>query len=381
MTSIQDVEVDDCTRYSSIPGMLVFGTATVVIQKLIFSFTAKGSDPPTVHTFEKPWFQTEAMFLGMMLCLVVFEVKRCINRYKASSAMRQALLKGDEPAEAPKAMSHMKYYLYVLAPAMCDLLATCLMNIGLLWIPASVWQMLRGSMVIFSAILSVVFLKRRLWAYNWVGIGFVLTGLIMVAVACLNGNSTNTHSSTGQELLGILLVVGAQVIQASQIVIEEFLLKNVKAEPSLIVGLEGFWGSIVCSLLLIPVYYIPTTSAIGRKFHENTLDTFTMMGNSAQITCTFLLYVFAILGYNLFGMMVTQTFTAVHRTIMEAIRTACIWVTNLIIHYAIDPKYGEKWVTWSFMQVGGFCMLLLGMFVYNKVLKLRCLRYPEEGQK
>jgi drug/metabolite transporter (DMT)-like permease len=362
--------------------MLIFGTSTVVIQKLIFSFKAQGSDPDTVHKFKKPWFQTEAMFLGMMLCLIVFEVKRCVNRFRKSQAMREALLNKDGEGEV-QAMSHWKYYLYVLAPAMCDLLATCLMNIGLLWIPASVWQMLRGSMVIFSAILSVIFLKRRLWSYNWVGIGCVLTGLVLVAIACLMGHSTpgKQHATASEELIGILLVVGAQVIQASQIVIEEFLLKNVKAEPSLIVGLEGFWGSIVCSLLLIPVYYIPTSSAIGAKFHENTLDTFTMMGNSTQIFVTFFIYVFAILGYNLFGMMVTQTFTAVHRTIMEAIRTACIWVTNLFIFYVIDPNYGEKWIDWSYLQVFGFICLLVGMFIYNKVLRLKFLTYPDESSK
>lgn len=37
--------------------------------------------------------------------------------------------------------------------------------------------------------------------------------------------------------------MGAQIIQASQIVIEEYLLKNIDMDASLIVGLEGLWGT------------------------------------------------------------------------------------------------------------------------------------------
>jgi drug/metabolite transporter (DMT)-like permease len=254
------------------------------------------------------------------------------------------------------------------------------MNIGLLWIPASVWQMLRGSMVIFSAILSILFLKRKLYGFNWLGIGFVTLGLVVVAVSCLKAKTTASTSTTSEELIGILLVVAAQVVQASQIVIEEFLLKNIKADPFLIVGLEGFWGTIVCSILLVPIGHIPDTTQIGKTFHEDTIDTFDMIGNSNAILFTAILYVFAILGYNLFGMLVTQSFTAVHRTILEAVRTMCIWVTNLFIYYAITEKHGEKLVAWSAVELLGFVFLLIGLFIYNKVIKVSFLgcKYPED---
>jgi hypothetical protein len=39
----------------------------------------------------------------------------------------------------------------------------------LLFVAPSVWQMLRGSNILFTGILSVVFLKRRLYAYSWIG--------------------------------------------------------------------------------------------------------------------------------------------------------------------------------------------------------------------
>jgi hypothetical protein len=44
----------------------------------------------------------------------------------------------------------------VIVPAICDFVATYMMNVGLLWINASIWQMLRGSIVLFAAIIRLV---------------------------------------------------------------------------------------------------------------------------------------------------------------------------------------------------------------------------------
>jgi len=169
--------------------------------------------------------------------------------------------------------------------------------------------------------------------------------------------------------------VCAQVIQASQIVIEEHLLKGISINPILIVGLEGMWGGIVCSLVLVIVCYLP--SDIG----EDSIDTLIMLGKNPAILVTAFVYAAAILGYNLFGMLVTQYTTAVIRTILEALRTACIWVVNIFIYYAISDSYGENWNDWSYLQLCGFLFLLMGMFVYNGIVRVQGLYYPDQEKK
>lgn len=42
-----------------------------------------------------------------------------------------------------------------------------LMNIGLLYTPVSIFQMTRGALVLFVGVFSVVFLRRRLWLYQY----------------------------------------------------------------------------------------------------------------------------------------------------------------------------------------------------------------------
>jgi hypothetical protein len=41
------------------------------------------------------------------------------------------------------------------------------MNVGLLYTPVSIYQMTRGALVLFVGVLSVIFLRRHLWLYQF----------------------------------------------------------------------------------------------------------------------------------------------------------------------------------------------------------------------
>lgn len=373
--------VSEFTKKSCIPGMLLFGTATVVIQKYVFGMKALGRPNEGIVDFQKPWFQTESMFVGMLSCLIVYEVTRCTRQCKAKKDAEANLL-----PQADDSIQHCKHYFYVAAPAMCDLVATSLMNIGLFYLDASVWQMLRGSMVIFSAILSILFLHKKYRCFHWTGITCVFIGLITVSCSTFMKSkdpvNPSKHVSTPAEItMSICLVVGAQIIQASQIVIEEYLLKNVKAAASLIVGLEGMWGGLIGGLCLLIVQNTNSKSdLIMAVFHEDTIQTFYMLAHSKALMWLIIFYILAILFYNLFGMMVTQTFSAVHRTILEAVRTMCIWIVNIIIYF-FDHEHGEKIEMASLVELVGFVVLLFGNFMFNKVIRFKCFSYDDQEPK
>ena len=67
--------------------------------------------------------------------------------------------------------------------------------------------------------------------------------------------------------------------------------------------------------------------------------------------------------------------TAVHRTLVDALRTILVWVVDLFIFYFIDKSFGEAWGKYSYIQVIGFVLLLLGTVLYNAVLKVPGLYY------
>merc|ERR1719329_1347464 len=72
--------------------------------------------------------------------------------------------------EEDSAVSYRKKVFMVSVPAFFDLLATGFCCMGMLYIPASIWQMLKGGSIIFCGILSVTFLRRKLYVFHWCGL-------------------------------------------------------------------------------------------------------------------------------------------------------------------------------------------------------------------
>lgn len=66
--------------------------------------------------------------------------------------------------------------------------------------------MLRGSVIVFVAIFSMIFLQRRLKLREWMGIGFIIIGLAMVGLSDMLG-STSPDVNRADILLGDTLII------------------------------------------------------------------------------------------------------------------------------------------------------------------------------
>jgi len=257
---------------------------------------------------------------------------------------------------------------------MCDVLGTSLGGIGLLWVSASIWQMMRGSIIIFSGILSVIFLKRKLLPYRWLGMFIVAAGLCVVGVSSFLESSSNSGGNH-YLVLGICLIVTGQFFNAVQMVLEEAFLKKRNFEPLQVVGMEGLWGLILMIAIILPaMYFIPGKN---EGSYENSWDAMLMISRNMELLAMIILYWISIAFYNFCGLSVTKKLTAVHRTLIDALRTICVWAIDIFIYYVISETYGEAWTKYSYVQLIGFVLLVIGTMVYNGVIRFPCLRYEE----
>ena len=78
----------------------------------------------------------------------------------------------------------------------------------------------------------------------------------------------------------------AQIITASQMIVEEKYVSGSNVSPLQAVGWEGIFGFIVLSLLLIPMYFIH----VGRDIFQNpdgqiedAIDGFYQIANSWEV--------------------------------------------------------------------------------------------------
>ncbi|KAK7481163.1 hypothetical protein BaRGS_00027596 [Batillaria attramentaria] len=364
-----------CIQVVLMIGMLVTGSINTISKKAQNDCNVKGypngtaNNTATVHSFDHPWFQTWIMFIGECSCLIGLGLARRREKKQFIKEMNWAAQLGREP-EAPP--SHPRVFQWVfLLPTVCDLIGTSLAGIGLLYVDASVWQMLRGSIIIFAGILSKIFLKRKLYPVHWLGMLMTMAGLVLVGCSSIFRARQNTSSS--HTILGIALILGSQLVSASQMVIEEIFLKKRNYHPLQVVGMEGTFGFLLMTFVVLPaMYFIPGSGINGR--YENSIDALYQIGNSPKLLAFCLLYLVSIAFYNYFGLAVTKSLTAVHRTLIDACRTILVWGVDLFIFYVFSREFGEEFdKTYGLLQVDGFLFLVIGTMLYNQIMNVPCL--------
>ena len=113
-------------------------------------------------------------------------------------------------------------------PTAFALVATVLMNVGLLSVTASVYQMMRGAEMLFAALFAVLFLKRRLNKWHLGGIGCCVAGIGLVgAASVLSGEGSQARPvSTADMLVGMALIIGSQAVQAAQLTFEDHFMSD-----------------------------------------------------------------------------------------------------------------------------------------------------------
>ncbi|XP_035000144.1 solute carrier family 35 member F6 [Hippoglossus stenolepis] len=333
--------------------MLTTGSINTLSAKWADLFSAKGCHGDPDHRFRHPFVQAVGMFLGEFSCLAVFYLVLCHDRRRP------------EPKVNPgQSFNPLLFF----PPAMCDMTATSIMYVALNMTSASSFQMLRGAVIIFTGLLSVAFLGRRLAPSQWLGISITILGLVIVGLSDFFSGHRDDEHKLSEVITGDLLIIMAQIIVAVQMVLEEKFVYKHDVHPLRAVGTEGFFGFFVLSLLLIPMYFIHVGdfSNNSRQVLEDALDAFCQIGHQPLIILALLGNTVSIAFFNFAGISVTKEISATTRMVLDSLRTLVIWVVSLAL----------GWEHFQGLQVLGFLVLLLGTGLYNGLHRPLLARIP-----
>lgn len=326
--------------------MLLSGTANTLLMKFMVIQKVPTGPNATAIGFDHPYFQTLLMMIGEFLCLLV---------YRLQKSLRVAKPDGEDGQPAP-------WWTFAIA-CCCDWVATTLVNMAYIVIAASIVQMTRGVIVIFTCLFSVFFLGRRQYAYHIMGVALVFVGITLVSLSAFI-NPTHTavaqQASSGSKFFGIILCIVAQIFQASMIVYEEKIMSKYVAAPLQVVGMEGFFGIIIGVTVLIILNVTGT---------ESTPAAWYQMKHSGPLFIAVIASVFSIAFFNASGVTVTQQASAVARSTIDCSRTILIWIVEL----------GLGWNSFNVIQLIGFIILAVGTLIYNRLIVLRFLEPPTEA--
>lgn len=314
--------------------MLVTGALNALLMKhqhMQQSPMTAGGEP---EHFSHPFLQASFMMVGECLCLLVYLATRDRAEVEASSAVPKWIF---------------------LVPCCCDWLATALICMGYALIAVSVAQMCRGAVVIFTCLLSVVFLGRRQHGFHMLGVAMVVLGITLVSMSALMSGGAQSSGV----LLGIALCVFAQIFQASMYVYEEKIMAQYAVQPLQVVGWEGAFGMVIGAAVLTVLY------PMG---YANTPGAFHQMSVNRVLTLSVTASVFAVAVFNFAGATVTKRSSAVARSTIKISSTIIIWMVELYM----------GWNTFSYLQFLGFIFVACGTLVYNKIIAVPFLTPDEE---
>lgn len=323
----------------------------------------------TDKTFDHPYLQAMGMMAGETLCMIAFVIMTCVFRQGRQTA---------EIAEQNKGFSPFMLY----PAALFDLIGTSLNYVGMILSYPSSFQMLRGSVIVFTAALSIVILRQRPKPFQWLGIFIIIGGLVIVGIGDLlyteedlcqvleiEANATVRPASTyctpsklgSNPLVGDIIIIVGEVFHAFQFIYEEYVLGKYNLPPLQVVGYEGIFGFSTIGILLWPMYFIYTGESFGlgpELRFEDAIDGFTQIANSASILGWTFGNMISIACFNFAGITVTKELTSTTRAVLDNIRQIFIWVFSL--------SFG--WQSFNPLTPVGFVVLIVGMWIYNDVI-------------
>lgn len=358
-------------------GMLTTGSINTISKKLLYQSTGTGIDG-SEELFVKPWFQTSSMFAGECMSLLAYYVLQCARKRSPT---------GKVCNDPTNGVGYHRLLPRIMALALCDLCATTLTGVALVYCSASITQILRGFVMVFVLLFSYIFLRRKPTKWQVVGVIFSVTGLLFVGLSAFLGDMQS--GSALSMLLGIGLALSAQVISAIQFVLEEKFVKGKDLSPLVLIGWEGVFG-----LFLTVGVAFPVTWAIPGDDHgsyENYLNSFYMLRNNVQLISLVLLNFISISFFNFFSITMSKKLSSTHRTLIDAMRTSIVWICMVIVYYCTyqsENVYGEPLNVYSIFELSGFGFMILGTIVHNDVngfgKKVVCYREPkslDDGRK
>ncbi|KAG0705045.1 hypothetical protein DFH29DRAFT_908548 [Suillus ampliporus] len=337
------------------------------------------SDPnPATHVlYEQPVWQTLQMFLGEMLCFLPVIYTWLRARQRTAPVFLPSDLEEDvhAPGKLEETCQELRGWKVLLLwfPAACDLTGTTLMNVGLLYTPVSIYQMTRGALVLFVGVLSVIFLNRRLWLYQWVSLLTVMAGISLVGYSgslikdavnsALRLLSTDPSSpvpvgepEVTRVLVGVFFILFAQVFTATQFVVEEKIMARYSVAPLVAVGYEGLFGALTI-ILCMPILAMPSIAS-SSPFFDLPRGWYQLV-NTPSVFRSGIAIAISISLFNYFGLSVTRHVSATARSLTDTCRTLSIWLISLGLGW-------EKLLfPISLLQVLGFSFLVYGTFLFN----------------
>lgn len=364
------------------------GASNAGFNKYIVSQKAFG------QKFSHSWFLNLVMFIGESMGIPIYYLffkKKEEQKVKELGTEEDSEKKPEEDTEEKNPEENKppinKFLLAI--PAFTDTCSTGLANIGLILLPASIYQMLKGSLIVMTFLMSKFVVKNKHILDHYIAIPISTLGVILVGLSAYmtaeekEGDDNNGQSDASQTLLGIVLMIIAMFILSIQFIFDEYFMRKYECHPLICIGYQGVFGFFINLFLCFIFYFIkcgsynegedvpyfvenmctPDDKYVYRP--ENIVFALRQYVENHILTILVPITIIFMSSFNILGVSITKYGSATTRSVTDNVRSFLVWLFFLL------PFNQEDLIeTFSFLQLFGFICITAGAFIYNGVFKI-----------
>ena len=328
-------------KYFCMLGTIILGSVSTTLSKRL-----------DIIGFYYPFFQTGLMFLGEASCgLVVFLLtKRQEKIVNLEGSFRER--------EVQKGCFEKSGKYIFCVTAMFDFLGSFMEYFSYNLLKASVIVTFKMMVIIFIIVYRVYFLKRTIFRHQKLGLVFLAIGFLLVgSEVCLDSKTHFNYNKNA--LVGIFLMISAQVFNALVIIFQETQMNLIKINPQSVVAIQGISGLLICSIFYAPLKYLFNFIGYNSTDMQTPLVKFKESGEVCILIC-FLLVVIGFL--NIFQVKTIKVADSLSLCTIDSGRVILVWIMSIAFSFETALP----------IEIIGGGSLVFGIVIYNEVIVLPC---------
>ena len=258
-----------------------------------------------------------------------------------------------------KASHSLRVHFFVILSALFDIGGSMGTAVGLFYTGSGIYQVLFSSVIIFTALVSRLFLKRPLSWRQWGSVFIVTFGL---ALSASSGGEDQQRSNI---LIGSVFVLSGTVLISSAYVIDQHILDQGMMESRHLCYYTGLYSSILV-LVYILTYTVP-------RFEDLILSQVALAeGNMRQIVWVFLALCGVNVAHNSAYFVIVEEEGSVTTGLLQSLRAVAVFFASALMYCHV---HAEQCMTLNkalsaFVVVGGVIAFLVSpsaLPIRNKV--------------
>ncbi len=254
--------------------------------------------------------------------------------------------------------------LWFCLPAFLDIFAGTLAYVGLLRADASVAQLTGCTILVWVAVFSCIFLKRRYETFQYVGLAALSLGVMIVSFNTFWTGAGEEAEPGNNSPFGVGCLIVSSAITGFMMVAEEMLMTRFCVHPLMVVGMEGTAGLGIYSIALMVMYFTPCvtnpdTCPYGRV--EDVPHALHEIASSPLLVIIIIASILSLSLYNFVGLSLTKWASATHRGAVIVATPFVVWAVCLAIN----------WEQFFFLELAGYLVAVYGIMLYYEMIPLK----------